>query len=164
MTKILFRNNNRTFQYLSLGLSSLIVLSLLLGMNATTLGGTVSEDPPELEMMFSGVGSQRTKPVTLDYGWEVEWETTAPPFKLSAYGVTETGYEGTITEQEQILRSFETYQPLVLANSMKFKGKAFHRVGGTFYFKIVTSGSWTLHLKIVKPTKDYLDVPYTAAP
>ncbi|MGB0908789.1 MAG: hypothetical protein ACPGYT_00360 [Nitrospirales bacterium] len=113
---------------------------------------------------FTGMGSTETEHFSVEGGWEVIWETTSESFQLSAYGVTEPGYRGVMTEQEQILRSFETFQPIVLANSTALKGKAFHRVGGTFYLKIVSTDSWMIHLRPVKRTKNYLDVPYTGAP
>ena len=146
-------------------LKSILLLTLILfGTNSPTFSAETSKTTSSLELHFNGIESSTTKPFTVEGGWEVTWETESKLFQLSAYGVTETGYSGAMTEQEQIIRSFETFQPIVLANSTEAKGNAFHRVGGTFYLKIRASGRWTIHLKAIKLTKDYLDVPYTGAP
>ena len=117
------------------------------------------------ERHFKGTDSATTEPFTVEDGWEVHWETKSKSFQLSAFGVNDPLYKkGTMTEREQIVRSFEIYQPLILANSSKSSGTASHPLGGTFYLKVKASGPWTIHLKAVKRTKDYLDVPYTGAP
>ena len=134
------------------------------GIHSSESFAETSHHTTALELQFHGTNSSRTELFTIAGGWEVSWETDSKPFQLSAYGVTEAGYRGIMSEQEQILRSFETFQPIILANSTELKGTAFHRVGGTFYLKVVSSGSWTIHLKAVKRTRDYLDVPYTGAP
>ena len=146
---------------------SFILLHLLIifGTSTSSFSRETSQATGHtMQLHFSGMGSTETEQFTIEGGWEVLWETESESFQLSAYGVTDPGYRGVMTEQEQILRSFETFQPIVLANSTESKGKAFHRVGGVFYLKIVTTGSWTIHLRSVKRTKDYLDVPYTGAP
>ncbi|MCA9470447.1 MAG: hypothetical protein MRJ96_14720 [Nitrospirales bacterium] len=119
--------------------------------------------PSSNDLYFSGNDSTTTQMFTLKDGWEVRWETDSPSFQLSAYGVADL-YEGNLSQTEQVLRSFEMYEPIILANSADSSGTAFHPLGGTFYLKIIASGPWTIHLKQVKRTKDYLDVPYTGAP
>ncbi len=122
------------------------------------------EAPPFIEINFSGTGSEETRPFTVKDGWEIQWETEAPSFKLSAHGSAQRPYISETTEREDILRWFERLEPIVLANTTKKKGTAVHPLGGTFYFKVVANGPWEVHLKTFKDTKDYLDVPYTGAP
>lgn len=118
-----------------------------------------------VEYHFKGDVSAKTEPFTVEDGWEVYWKTESKFFQLAAFGVNDPLYkEGTMMEQEQIVRSFEVYQPRILANSSKPSGTASHPLGGTFYLRIKASGPWTIHVKAVKRTKDYLDVPYTGAP
>ncbi len=69
-----------------------------------------------------------------------------------------------MNEREKVVRWFEVLEPIVLANTTKKQGTAFHPLGGTFYLKIMANGPWSIHLKTIKDTKDYLDVPYTGAP
>lgn len=116
------------------------------------------------EFHFSGKESAATESFTVEDGWEVQWQTEGTSFQLSAFGVVAPLYEGSMTETEQIRRSFEVYQPIILADSSKTSGTAFHRRGGTFYLHVITSGPWTIHIITVRPSKDYLDVPYTGAP
>jgi hypothetical protein len=116
------------------------------------------------EFHFSGNESTATESFTVEDGWEVHWKTEGASFQLSAFGVVTPLYEGSMTETEQIRRSFEVYQPIILADSSKTSGTAFHRRGGTFYLHVITSGPWNIHIITVKTTKDYLDVPYTGAP
>ncbi len=137
---------------------------MMVGMSSLQSFAETAGPPSPLIFSFQGTASTTTESFTIHGGWEVIWETESKFFQLSASGVTEAGYSGVMTEQEKILRSFETFEPIVLANSTEPKGKAFHPVGGTFSLKVVASGPWTIHLKAVKRTKDYLDVPYTGAP
>ncbi len=153
---------SQTWWSLPVGLLLFTVMSV--EINSTKSFAETSNHTTAHELQFYGTDSTTTAPFTIEGGWEVLWTTESKNFQLSAYGVTEAGYRGIMSEQEQILRSFETFQPIVLADSTEATGKAFHRVGGTFYLKVVTSGPWTIHLKSVKRTKDYLDVPYTGAP
>ena len=145
---------------------SIVILSFILGAlfpQASSAENSTAATP--FERYFKGTDSATTESFTVEDGWEVIWETESTYFQLSAYGVNDPLYKkGTMTEQEQIVRSFEIYQPIILANSSHSSGKASHALGGTFYLKVKASGRWTIHLKAIKPTKDYLDVPYTGAP
>ena len=131
--------------------------------NHPSLYAETSLAPLLTDLHFSGNEPATTDTFTLEDGWEVTWKTESDSFQLSAYGVANL-YEGVLSETEQVLRSFEVFEPIILANSADSSGTAFHPLGGTFYLKIVASGPWTVHLKPVKRTKDYLDVPYTGAP
>ena len=122
------------------------------------------EKPSVLEMTFTGTGSEETERFTVEDGWKIQWETESSTFKLSAHGSARRPYVGPTNEREEVLRWFETQQPIVLANTTKRHGTAIHPLGGTFYLKIVANGPWSIHLKTFKDTKDYLDVPYTGAP
>ncbi len=117
-----------------------------------------------IEMTFSGTGSEATEPFMVKDGWKIQWETESPSFKLSAHGTAQRPYIGQTNEREQVLRWFESVQPIVLANTTDSKGTAFHPFGGTFFLKIVANGPWSIYLKTIPDTKDYLDVPYTGAP
>lgn len=117
-----------------------------------------------IEMTFSGTGSEETKVFMVKDGWKIQWETESPSFKLSAHGSAQRPYVGTTNEREKILQWFESVQPIVLANTSDSKGTAFHPFGGTFFLKIVANGPWNIYLKTIPDTKDYLDVPYTGAP
>ena len=119
---------------------------------------------PNVEMTFIGTGSEETEPFTVADGWKIQWETKSPSFKLSAHGTAQRPYIGSTNEREKILQWFESVQPIVLANTNDSKGIAFHPFGGTFYLKIVANGPWSIYLKTIPDTKDYLDVPYTGAP
>ena len=141
-----------------------IVLMTISGVNNTT--GHAETDTPtgEQGFHFRGIESTTTESFTVEDGWKVRWETEGPSFQLSAYGVITPLYEGQITKPEQIVRSFEIFQPIILANSSNASGTAFHRRGGTFYLNVTTSGPWTIHITTIETTIDYLDVPYTGAP
>ena len=122
------------------------------------------ETTSTLEMTFTGTGTKTTRHFTVEDGWKLRWETDSPTFKLSAHGSARRPYSGPMTKREEVLRFFESMQPIVLANTNNPTGNAEHSFGGTFYLQIVASGEWSIHLKTVKDTKDYLDVPYTGAP
>ena len=117
-----------------------------------------------IEMTFSGTGSEETEAFIVKDGWKIQWETESPSFKLSAHGTAQRPYIGQTNEREEVLRWFESVQPIVLANTTDSKGTAFHPFGGTFFLKIVANGPWSIYLKTIPDTKDYLDVPYTGAP
>ncbi len=117
-----------------------------------------------IEMTFSGMGSEETEAFMVKDGWEIQWETESPSFKLSAHGTAQRPYIGSTNEREKVLRWFESVQPIVLANTTDSQGKAYHPFGGTFVLKIVADGPWRIHLKTIPDNKDYLDVPYTGAP
>ena len=117
-----------------------------------------------LEMTFTGTGTEKTQVFTVKDGWKISWETESRTFKLSAHGSARRPYDGPTNEREEILRRFEAIRPIVLANTTEREGTAFHPLGGTFYLQIVANGPWRIHLKTIKDTKDYLDVPYTGAP
>ncbi|MDH5563749.1 MAG: hypothetical protein OEY91_09040 [Nitrospirota bacterium] len=144
-------------------------MMLLLAFNSIDMSKAATENenpekPIALEMAFSGTGPQKTKMFTVKDGWELRWETESPTFKLSAHGSARRPYIGPTNERDEVLRWFEVLEPIVLANTTKQQGTAFHPLGGTFYLKIVANGPWSIHLKTIKDTKDYLDVPYTGAP
>ncbi len=137
--------------------------------NYSDLSRAAQETPehtktPNIEMTFSGTGGKETEPFTLKDGWKIQWETESPTFKLSAHGTAQRPYVGSTNEREKILQWFESVQPIVLANTTESKGTAFHPFGGTFSLKIVADGPWSIYLKTIPDTKDYLDVPYTGAP
>ena len=117
-----------------------------------------------LKMTFTGTGPKKTELFTVEDGWKIEWETESPIFKLSAHGSARRPYVSPTNEREEVLRWFEVLEPIVLANTTNQHGTAIHPLGGTFYLKIVATGSWHIQLKTFKDTKDYLDVPYTGAP
>ncbi len=125
---------------------------------------TEQTETANIEMTFSGRGSEETEPFTVKDGWKIQWETESPSFKLSAHGSAQRPYVGSTNEREKILQWFESVQPIVLANTSDSKGTAFHPFGGTFFLKIVADGQWSIYLKTIPDTKDYLDVPYTGAP
>ena len=128
---------------------------------------TEKENPEKasvLELTFTGTGSHKTQLFTVEDGWKIQWQTESPTFKLSAHGSARRPYVGPTNERDEILRWFEVLEPIVLANTTKQQGTAFHPLGGTFYLKIVANGPWSIHLKTIKDTKNYLDVPYTGAP
>ncbi len=148
----------------------IVVMTLTIGVwpfsgfgNNPSVFAETSSAPTQKDLYFSGNETMITESFTLEDGWEITWETESQSFQLSAFGVADL-YEGALSETEKVLRSFEMYEPIILANSADSSGKAFHPLGGTFYLKIIASGPWTVHLKPVKRTKDYLDVPYTGAP
>ncbi len=117
-----------------------------------------------IEMTFSGTGPEETEAFIVKDGWKIQWETKSPSFKLSAHGSAQRPYVGQTNERERVLQWFESVQPIVLANTSDSKGTAFHPFGGTFFLKIVANGPWSIYLKTIPDTKDYLDVPYTGAP
>lgn len=128
---------------------------------------TEKKNPEEfsvLELTFTGTGTKKTRYFTVKDGWKIQWQTESPTFKLSAHGSAQRPYVGPTNEREKILRWFEVLEPIVLANTTNTHGSAVHPLGGTFYLKIVANGPWSIHLKTVKDTKNYLDVPYTGAP
>ena len=143
-----------------------LFITLLITIPFNYPAGRAETDPPPVkgEFRFNGVESTTTASFTVEDGWEVHWQTEGSSFQLSAYGVIAPLYEGQMIHPEQIIRSFEIYQPILLANSSEPSGTASHRRGGTFYLNVTASGPWTIRIKTVKPTKDYLDVPYTGAP
>ena len=122
------------------------------------------ETTPFSELAFSGTGSHTTKVFTVEDGWKISWETESSTFKLTAHGIAQRPYTGSTNQRDRILQWLETVQPIILANTTEPKGHAFHPSGGRFYLKIIAKGSWVLRLMTVKDDKDYLDVPYTAAP
>jgi len=122
------------------------------------------ETSSTLEMTFTGTGPTKTRLFSVEDGWEIRWETESPAFKLSAHGSARRPYVGPTNKRDEVLRWFEVLEPIVLANTSKTHGTASHPLGGTFYLRIVANGPWSIHLKTVKDTKDYLDVPYTGAP
>ena len=145
------------------------IMMLLLAFNSIDMSKAATEQKnPEkasvLELTFTGTGSQKTQLFTVKDGWELRWKTESPTFKLSAHGSARRPYVGPTNERDEVLRWFEVLEPIVLANTTTQQGTAFHPLGGTFYLKIVANGPWSIHLKTIKDTKDYLDVPYTGAP
>lgn len=120
--------------------------------------------PLSVEMVFAGIGSEKTELFTVEHGWKIHWETESPQFKLSAHGTAQRPYIGPTNERDAVLQWFETIQPIVLANTNDPHGTAVHPLGGTYYFTIIASGPWSITLKTFRDTKDYLDVPYTGAP
>ena len=122
------------------------------------------ETPSSVELVFRGSGTHTTNLFTVEDGWKISWETDSPSFKLTAHGTAQRPYTGPTNDREKVLQWLETVQPIVLADTTEPKGHAFHPFGGKFYLKILAKGAWVLHLTTVKDTKDYLDVPYTAAP
>ncbi len=146
-----------------------ILLWLLLTLNFMEWGHAetkkkISEPTPEVELTFTGTGSKKTQPFTVQDGWKIEWVTESPTFKLSAHGSALRPYVSPTNKREEVLRQFEAIQPIVLANTSDSKGRAVHPLGGTFYFTVIAKGPWRIDLKTFKDTKDYLDVPYTGAP
>ena len=147
--------------------NAFIIMLLLLAFNSLEMSRAATEIPEKasvFEMTFIGTGPEKTQLFTVEDGWEIRWETESSSFKLSAHGSARRPYVGPTNEREEVLRWFETMQPIVLANTTKTNGTAVHPLGGTFYLKIVANGPWSIHLKTIKDTKDYLDVPYTGAP
>jgi len=145
------------------------IMMLLLAFNSIDMSkaATEKENPEKasvLELTFTGTGSHKTQLFTVEDGWKIQWQTESPTFKLSAHGSARRPYVGPTNERDEILRWFEVLEPIVLANTTKQQGTAFHPLGGTFYLKIVANGPWSIHLKTIKDTKNYLDVPYTGAP
>ena len=145
----------------------LIILMSILSYSEMSIAAqksTGQSNTPHVELTFSGIGATETKAFTVHDGWKVEWETESPNFQLSAHGTAKRPYIAPTNEREEVLRWFETVRPIVLANTTKPNGTAFHPLGGTFFLKIVTEGRWSIHLQTIPDTKDYLDVPYTGAP
>ena len=146
---------------------AIIIMILLLAFNSLDMSKAATDNPEKalvFEMTFTGTGPQKTRLFSVEDGWKIRWETESPTFKLSAHGSARRPYVGPTNEREEVLRWFEATQPIVLANSTSKHGTAVHPLGGTFYLKIVANGQWSIHLKTIKDTKNYLDVPYTAAP
>ena len=146
-----------------------VIMILVLAFNPVDMSkaATEKENPEKasvLELTFTGTGPQKTRLFSVEDGWKIRWETESPTFKLSAHGSARRPYIGQTNEREEVLRWFETIQPIVLANTTDRHGTAIHPLGGTFYFKIIANGPWNIHLETIKDTKDYLDVPYTGAP
>jgi len=142
-------------------------MGLWLTFNSLEMSRAATENPEKasvFEMTFTGTGPGKTRTFTVEDGWKIRWETESSSFKLSAHGSARRPYVGPTNEREEVLRWFETMHPIVLANTTKTTGTAVHPLGGTFYLKIVANGPWSIHLKTIKDTKDYLDVPYTGAP
>ncbi len=138
-----------------------------LTFNSLEMSRAATENPEKdsvLELTFTGRGHDQTEQFTVEDGWKIRWETESPTFKLSAHGSARRPYVGPTNEREELLRWFEATQPIVLANSTSKHGTAIHPLDGTFYFKIVANGQWSIHLKTIKDTKNYLDVPYTGGP
>jgi hypothetical protein len=161
MSAILFRGIQQK------GWNAFIMLILLLAFNSLEMSRAATEIPEKasaFEMTFTGTGPGETGRFTVEDGWKLQWETESPTFKLSAHGWARRPYVGPTNEREEVLRWFETQQPIVLANTTNKHGTAIHPLGGTFYLKIVANGPWSIHLKTFKDSKDYLDVPYTGAP
>ncbi len=147
--------------------NTIIIMFLLLALNSLNMSRAATEIPGKVsvfEITFTGTGPEKTPQFTVEDGWKIRWETESPTFKLSAHGSARRPYVGPTNEREEVLRWFETMQPIVLANTTIRHGTAFHPLGGTFYLKIIANGPWSIHLKTIKDTKDYLDVPYTGAP
>ena len=147
--------------------NAFIIMLLLLAFNSLEMSRAATEIPEKasaFEMTFTGTGPEKTQQFTVEDGWKIRWETESPTFKLSAHGSARRPYIGQTNEREEVLRWFETIQPIVLANTTDRHGTAIHPLGGTFYFKIIANGPWNIHLETIKDTKDYLDVPYTGAP
>ena len=146
--------------------NAFIIMLLLLAFNSLEMNRAATEIPEKasvFEMTFTGTGPEKTQQFTVEDGWKIRWETESPTFKLSTHGSARKPYVGPTNEREEVLRWFETIQPIVLANTTNRHGTAIHPLGGTFYLKIVVNGPWSIHLKTIKDTKDYLDVPYTGA-
>jgi len=163
MSAILFRGIQQN------PFKAFIIMILLLAFNSIEMSKAATEKKnPEktsvLELTFTGTGPQKTRLFSVEDGWKIRWETESPTFKLSAHGSARRLYIGQTNEREDVLRWFETMQPIVLANTTDRHGTAIHPLGGTFYFKIIANGPWNIHLETIKDTKDYLDVPYTGAP
>ncbi len=148
------------FSFLATVILSLIFLESGLPSNQLSQ----EESSQTVEMVFKGSGPQSTKAFTVEDGWTIHWESDSPSFKLLVHGTAQRPYSGPINERDKVVQWFESVQPIVLANSTESTGQAVHPFGGTFYLKVLAEGSWILHLRTVKDTKDYLDVPYTAAP
>ena len=144
-----------------------IIMILFLAFNFLEMSRAATENTEKasvFEMTFTGTGPGETGKFTVEDGWKIRWETESSSFKLSAHGSARRPYVGPANEREEVLRWFETMHPIVLANTTETTGTAVHPLGGTFYFKIVANGPWSINLKTFKDTKDYLDVPYTGAP
>ncbi len=143
-----------------------IILLFLLnfGLTSTAEEFTDLEGGRPVALTFKGSGPADTQTFTVDDGWQVEWKTTSPGFKLSAHGSSKRPYIGAMNERDVILQQFETQHPILLANTTEITGTAFHPWGGTFYLRVMANGLWTITLHTIKDTKDYLDVPYTGAP
>ena len=142
-----------------------IILSFALLIFEIRIGATETQkETSSVEITFSGTGPGETKSFTVQDGWKIQWETESPTFRLSAHGTARRPYVGATNERDEILRRFEAIQPIILANTTDSRGTAFHPLGGTFHLVIEANGSWRIHLKTFKDTKDYLDVPYTGAP
>jgi hypothetical protein len=144
-----------------------LILILLLTFNCLDLCEAKTANPKKdsvFEITFTGTGPTQTRPFSVKDGWEIRWETESPTFKLSAHGSSQRPYVGQKNEREEVLRWFETMHAMVLADTTDSNGTAMHPLGGTFYFKIIASGPWRIHLKTIIDRKDYLDVPNTGAP
>ena len=98
----------------------IIVLGLMFHCIDLCKAETEKENPKKdsvLEMTFSGTGSQKTQPFTVEDGWKIRWETESPTFKLSAHGSARRPYNGPTNERDEVLRWFEVLEPIVLANT-----------------------------------------------